>query len=74
MFEKDEPICYSEKEVALMIKLKDINDKLAEKEIEFNIIALDNERLKKNVPADSAFVANTSRTYRDSIRAELFSR
>ncbi len=40
--------------------------------IENEIIEKDNERLKHDIDSDSTIVANSSRQYRDSLRAELF--
>lgn len=63
---------YSLEAVKLMIKHDRIIQRDKELEIEYNIIVKDNERLKKNIPADSVFIANASRAYRDSIRAATF--
>jgi hypothetical protein len=63
---------YSIEAVELMLKhdrLKQENKKLL---IENEVIEKDNERLKHDIDTDSVTVANSSRQYRDSLRAELF--
>ena len=63
---------YTKEAVELMLKhdrLKQENKKL---ELEIQVIEKDNERLKQNISADSAVIHNSSRAYRDSLRAVIF--
>lgn len=63
---------YTKEAVELMLKhqkLKDENKRLL---LENEIIEKDNERITKDITADSTVVYNSSRAYRDSLRAELF--
>jgi len=74
VFDKKEVVGYSEKEVALIMKVKDLDSKIEKLEIEYEIIEKDNERIKKNIGADSSAIFNSSRNYRDSLRAIVFGR
>ncbi len=72
VFESEQPNGYSEKEVALIIKVKDLNKEINDLKLENKIIEKDNERISHNIGADSSAIYNGSREYRDSLRAELF--
>jgi hypothetical protein len=63
---------YSLEAVKLMIKHDRLIQKDKELEIEYEIMEKDNERLKNDKTADSTVIFNSSRAYRDSLRAELF--
>jgi len=63
---------YSLEAVQMMIKHDRLKQENKDLLIDNEVIEKDNERLKKGIPADSVFIANTSRNYRDSIRAATF--
>jgi hypothetical protein len=72
VFDTKVPVGYSPKEVALMMKVKDLNEEIEDLKIENEIIEKDNERITQNIGTDSAAIYDGSRAYRDSLRAELF--
>jgi len=63
---------YTKEAVELMLKHERLKQEIKVLEIENKIIEKDNERLTKNITTDSTIVYNSSRAYRDSLRAELF--
>ena len=72
VFDNEQTVGYSEKEVALMIKVKDLDREISKLKIENEIIEKDNERIKQNINVDSAIIFDSSRQYRDSLRTVLF--
>ena len=72
LLDSKQPNGYSEKEVALMMKVKDLSEEIEGLKNENLIIEKDNERIKGSIGSDSVIVWNSSREYRDSLRAELF--
>jgi len=72
IFDTKVPDGFTPKEVALMMKVKDLNKEIEDLKIENEIIEKDNERITQNIGADSAAIYDGSRAYRDSLRAELF--
>lgn len=63
---------YTKKAVELMLKHDRLKQKNKKLELEIQVIEKDNERLKHDITADSLTIYNSSRAYRDSLRAELF--
>jgi hypothetical protein len=63
---------YSLEAVQLMLKHDRLKQEIKDLQIENEIIEKDNERITHNISSDSATVYNSSRAYRDSLRAELF--
>ena len=63
---------YTLEEARLMLKHDSIINHDAQLIIEFNVIEKENEKLIKDIPGDSTVIHNSSRHYRDSIRASLF--
>lgn len=65
---------YTLEEAKLMLKHDSIMNYDSVLEMEYNVMEKDNERLKKDVIGDSTIIYNSSRSYRDSIRASVFAR
>jgi len=63
---------YSKEAVELMLKHAKLKQEIEDLKIENKIIEKDNERLKQNITTDSTVIYNSSREYRDSLRAVLF--
>ena len=63
---------YSIEAVKLMIKHDRIREENKELKIENQVIEKDNEKLIQDTGADSTIIHNSSRAYRDSIRASIF--
>jgi hypothetical protein len=63
---------YSLEAVELILKHNKLKEQIKALEIENQIIEKDNERITKSISADSTVVYNSSRSYRDSLRTELF--
>ena len=63
---------YSKEAVELMLKHDRLKQEIRDLQMENEIIEKDNERITKDISADSSAVYNSSRAYRDSLRAELF--
>jgi hypothetical protein len=63
---------YSKEAVELMLKHAKLKQDIEDLKIENKIIEKDNERLKQNITTDSTIIYNSSREYRDSLRAVLF--
>lgn len=63
---------YSKEAVELMLKHSKLKEEIKNLQIENEIIEKDNERITHNITADSSAIYNSSRAYRDSLRAELF--
>lgn len=53
-------------------KINELNQDIVELNKSIYIIDRDNERLKKDINKDSTVIYDSSREYRDSIRAALF--
>ena len=71
IFESEIKNGYSEKEVELMIQIKELNNKIDNLKAENEIIEKDNEKLQTEIPLDSAVVWNSHRLYRDSLRSAI---
>ena len=71
IFESETKKGYSEKELALMIKIENLNNKIESLKAENEIIEKDNEKLQSEIPVDSAIVWNAHREYRDSLRSAI---
>lgn len=63
---------YSLKAVKLILKHDRLRQEIKDLEIENEIIEKDNERITKDITADSSTIYDSSREFRDSLRAELF--
>jgi hypothetical protein len=63
---------YTKEAVELLLKHQSLKKEIENKLIEIEIIEKDNERLKQNITADSTIIYDSSREYRDSLRAVLF--
>ena len=71
IFEPESSVGYSEKEVQLMLQIKELNSKIDNLKAENEIIEKDNEKLQSEIPIDSAVVWNAHRLYRDSLRSAI---
>lgn len=63
---------YTKEAVELLLKHQALKKEIQDKLIEIEIIEKDNERLKQNIASDSATIYDSSREYRDSLRAVFF--
>jgi hypothetical protein len=63
---------YTKDAIELMIKHDRLKQEIKKLEIDNQIIEKDNERLKHNITSDSITIYDSSRAYRDSLRAVLF--
>ena len=65
---------YSLEAVELMIKHDRLKKEIQNIRLENEVIEKDNERLKKSIGADSSYIFDSSRQYRDSLRSAIFNR
>lgn len=63
---------YTKDAVELMLQHQKLKLEIESLEKEIQIIEADNERIKHDISKDSTVIYNSSREYRDSLRAVLF--
>jgi len=72
VFDKEPIVGHTDKEVQLMMLLKDKNEEIKNLKVDNELMVKDYERIEKNIGADSVVFYNSSRAYRDSLRASIF--
>jgi len=63
---------YTKEAVELMLKHQKLKLEIENLKKEIEIIEADNERIKHDISKDSIVIYNSSREYRDSLRAIIF--
>lgn len=63
---------YTKEAVELMLKHQQLKLEIENLQKEIEIIEADNERIKSDISKDSTIIYNSSREYRDSLRAVIF--